>query len=413
MKKKLALLLACSMALSLTACGGGSKPVETTAAPETTTAAASEAAKEESKEDAAETTAAEAAGGDMDALIEAAKAEGELTVYGSCEEEYLSAACQNFEKLYGIKTKYQRLSTSEVYTKISEEAGKPSADVWFGGTTDPYNEAVADGLLMEYNAINAKNLIGDQYKDPTNCWYGIYKGILGFMVNTEELDRLGLEAPKTWDDLTKEEYKGLIMLSNPNTAGTAKLLINTMVQMKGHDEAMEYFKALDKNISQYTKSGSGPSKMVGPGECVIGIGFLHDGIYQILQGYDNIQLIVPEDGTSFEVGATAIFNGCAHPNAAKLWIEYALSPDCVDHAEENGSYQFLVLSNATQPEEATKFGLDMNNTIDYDFEDAKENSAKYVEDFFAALGSSSDKWTPAVSDRIGRATLVSALGNVM
>ena len=234
--------------LSLTACGGGSKPAETTAAPETTTAAASEAAKEESKEDAAETTAAEAAGGDMDALIEAAKAEGELTVYGSCEEEYLSAACQNFEKLYGIKTKYQRLSTSEVYTKISEEAGKPSADVWFGGTTDPYNEAVADGLLMEYNAINAKNLIGDQYKDPTNCWYGIYKGILGFMVNTEELDRLGLEAPKTWDDLTKEEYKGLIMLSNPNTAGTAKLLINTMVQMKGHDEAMEYFKALDKNI---------------------------------------------------------------------------------------------------------------------------------------------------------------------
>ena len=119
------------------------------------------------------------------------------------------------------------------------------------------------------------------------------------------------------DDLTKEEYKGLIMMSNPNTAGTAKLVINTMIQMKGHDEAMEYFKALDKNIAQYTKSGSGPSKMVGPGECVIAIGFLHDGIYQILQGYDNIQLIVPEDGTSFEVGATAILKGASHPNAAK------------------------------------------------------------------------------------------------
>ena len=210
------------------------------------------------------------------------------------------------------------------------------------------------------------------------------------MVNTEELERLGLEAPKTWDDLTKEEYKGLIMMSNPNTAGTAKLVINTMIQMKGHDEAMEYFKALDKNIAQYTKSGSGPSKMVGPGECVIAIGFLHDGIYQILQGYDNIQLVVPEDGTSFEVGATAIFKGATHPNAAKLWIEYALSPDCVDHAKENGSYQFLVLKNATQPEEAEKFGLDMTNTIDYDFEDAKENSAKYVEDFFEALGSTSE-----------------------
>ena len=163
-----------------------------------------------------------------------------------------------------------------------------------------------------------------------------------------------------------------------------------MIQMKGHDEAMEYFKALDKNVAQYTKSGSGPSKMVGPGECVIGVGFLHDGIYQILQGYNNIQLVVPEGGTSFEIGATAIFEGCAHPNAAKLWIEYALTPDCVDHAKENGSYQFLVLKNATQPKEAEEFGLDMNNTIDYDFEDAKANSVKYVEDFFEALGSSTD-----------------------
>jgi iron(III) transport system substrate-binding protein len=161
-------------------------------------------------------------------------------------------------------------------------------------------------------------------------------------------------------------------------------------QMKGHDEAMEYFKKLDQNIAQYTKSGSGPSKMVGPGECVIGIGFLHDGIYQILQGYDNIGLVVPEDGTSYEIGATAIFKGAAHPNAAKLWIEYALSPDCVNLAKDNGSYQFLVLDNAEQPKEAAEFGLDPENTIDYDFEDAKTNIKQYIEDYFAALGGSAD-----------------------
>ena len=378
MRKQLAVLLAGLMALSLTACGGGSKPAATTAAPAAPAAAETKAAE-----------AAPAAEG-MDAIIEAAKADGSLTVYGSCEEEYLAAACKNFEKLYGIKTVYQRLSTSEVYTKIKEENGKPSGDVWFGGTTDPYNEAVADGLLEAYDAENASHLLKDTYKDPGNHWFGIYKGILGFMVNNEELQRLGIEAPKTWDDLTKPEYKGLIMLSNPNTAGTAKLVINTMVQMKGHDEAMEYFKKLDQNIAQYTKSGSGPSKMVGPGECVIGVGFLHDGIYQILQGYDNIGLIVPEDGTSFEIGATAIFKGAAHPNAAKLWIEYALSPDCVNLAKDNGSYQFLVLDNAEQPKEAAEFGLDPENTIDYDFEDAKTNIKQYIEDYFAALGGSAD-----------------------
>ena len=384
-KKLLAALLTMTMALSMVACGGSG--AEEPAADDKTSEVAATEGGSSTADDAAATDAT-----GMDALIEAAKAEGSLTVYGSCEEAYLSAACQKFEELYGISVDYQRLSTGEVYTKIAEEAGNPSADVWFGGTTDPYNEAVVAGLLEPYAAENASHLVSDTYKDADGHWYGIYKGILGFMVNTEELERLNLEAPQDWDDLTKAEYEGLVGVSNPSTAGTAKLIINTMVQMKGHDEAMEYFKALDKNVYQYTKSGSGPSKMVGPGECVIAVGFLHDGITQILAGYDNVELVIPASGTSFEIGATAIFKGCEHPNAAKLWIEYALSPECVNLAKENESYQFLVIDNAEQPQEATQFGLDPDNVMDYDFEDAKANTATYVEDFFAAVtnGSAED-----------------------
>ena len=319
-------------------------------------------------------------------LVAAAQAEGELTVYGSCEEPYLAAAAKNFEKEFGIKVSYLRLCTGEVQAKITEEKGNPSADVWFGGTNDPYNESAKLGLLMAYEAKNAKNLASPMYRDADGYWYGIYKGILGFMVNTEELKRLNLEAPKGWDDLLKPEYKDKIWLSNPNTAGTAKLVINTLVQLKGHDEAMKYFVELDKNIAQYTKSGSGPSKKVGIGECVIAIGFLHDGITQILDGYDNIALIIPEEGTSFEIGSTAIFEGCAHENAAKLWIEYALSPDCVELADDAQSYQFLVITNAQQPAVVEPFGLDPDNVMKYNFEDAKANTSKYVEDFFAAVG---------------------------
>ena len=323
-------------------------------------------------------------------LVAAAQAEGELTVYGSCEEPYLAAAAKNFEKEFGIKVSYLRLSTGEVQAKITEEKGNPSADVWFGGTNDPYNESAKLGLLMAYEAKNAKNLASPMYRDADGYWYGIYKGILGFMVNTEELKRLNLEAPKGWDDLRKPEYKDKIWLSNPNTAGTAKLVINTLVQLKGHDEAMKYFVELDKNIAQYTKSGSGPSKKVGIGECVIAIGFLHDGITQILDGYDNIALIIPEEGTSFEIGSTAIFEGCAHENAAKLWIEYALSPDCVELADDAQSYQFLVITNAQQPAVVEPFGLDPDNVMKYNFEDAKANTSKYVQDFFNALGAAAD-----------------------
>ena len=108
MKKALALLLTGIMALSMAACGGSGS-----SAP-----AATDAGTESSA----------AADGD---LVSAAKEEGTLVVYGSCEEDYLAAACENFQKLYGIEVQYQRLSTGEVQSKIEEEAGNPSGDVWF------------------------------------------------------------------------------------------------------------------------------------------------------------------------------------------------------------------------------------------------------------------------------------------
>ena len=324
---------------------------------------------------------------EMEDLVAAAKEEGELVVYGSCEEEYLAAACENFQKLYGIKVSYQRLSTGEVPAKIEEENGNPSADVWFGGTNNPYDELAGKGFLEPYEAINASHLLSPLYKNPDNYWYGIYTGILGFMVNTDELERMGLEAPQSWDDLLKPEYQGLIWLSNYKTAGTPKLVANLMIQLKGHDEGIQYLVDLDKNVEVYTKSGSGPSKNVGTGECVIGIGFLHDGITQIIDnGYENVALVIPADGTTCEIGPVAIFKGAAHPNAAKLFVEYALSPDCVELADDNGSYQFLVIDNAEQPEAAVQFGLDPGLVWDgYDFAKAVEDTAQNVEDVMTAL----------------------------
>lgn len=320
-------------------------------------------------------------------LVKAAKEEGKLIVYGSCEEEYLNAVCANFKSLYGIDVQAQRLSTGEVAAKIEEENGHPSADVWFGGTTDPYNVSSSKGLLEQYEPKNASHLISDKFKSTNKDWYGIYKGILGILYDKEELGRLKLDVPQDYKDLIDPKYKGLIWSSNYNTAGTAKLIINTVIQKYGHDQGIQYLVDLDKNIAQYTKSGSGPSKAIGTGECTIGIGMLHDGIYQIVdQEHENVGLQIPSSGASYEVGATAIFKGAAHPNAAKLWIEYALSPACVDLAQKNGSYQFLVLDNAKQPEIATEYGLDPNNVMDYNFEDAKKHTEQYVKDVMEALG---------------------------
>lgn len=367
MKQIIAMLLAVVMVLGLYACASNKAPVTTT--PETqqnTTPATKES--------------------DYFADLEAAaKAEGELVIYGSCEDPYIAAAANAFADKYGITTSWQRLTGGEVQAKVEEENGNPSADVWFGGTSDPQAVCAAQGLLMQYDAKNAVNLLSDMYRDADGYWYGIYTGIMGFFYNTEILEEKGLEAPKDWDDLIKPEYKGLIWFSNPNTASTSKLFLNATVQMWGQEKAEEYWQALDANIEQYTKSGGGPSKNVGPGECAIGIGFLHDAVYQVVNGYDNIGMTIPASGTAAEVGAVSIFEGAKHPNAAKLFIEFCLTPECVELAAPTGSYQFLVLSNAKQPEVLDKFDLDISACIDYDFADAKAHTSERVERFMEVV----------------------------
>ena len=57
-------------------------------------------------------------------------------------------------------------------------------------------------------------------------------------------------------------------------------------------------------------------------------------------------------------------------------------------AKDNGSYQFLVLDNAEQPPQAAEFGLDPENVMDYDFEDATNNIKTYIEEVMTALAAS-------------------------
>ena len=309
----------------------------------------------------------------------------ELVIFGSAEEPMVAAVAQAFERETGIRTTFLRLSTGEVYTRIREEGGNPTADVWFGGTTDPFNQARLAGLLHAFVPENAANLRDPMLQDPDGYWHGIYVGYLGFIVNREELDRMGLPVPQDWEDLLDPMYRGLIAFANPGTSGTGRQLINTITMLYDFDEerAMDFFRRLDENIMIYPRSGAGPSRLVGPGEITIAIGFLHDGITQINAGFDNLELVAPASGTSFEIGATAIFEGAQNLEAAKKFIEFALSPASQEIGQTVGSYQFLTVVDANDPEVAQQVAG--AKLIDYDWDWAAENTSRIVELWFETI----------------------------
>lgn len=65
-----------------------------------------------------------------------------------------------------------------------------------------------------------------------------------------------MAVPKTYEDLLKPEYKGLITMPNPASSGTGFLTVSGLAQLLGADKAWEYMDKLHENIGIYTHSGS-------------------------------------------------------------------------------------------------------------------------------------------------------------
>ena len=93
-------------------------------------------------------------------------------------------------------------------------------------------------------------------------------------------------------------------------------MIATLVQLMGEDKAFDYLKALHKNVSQYTRSGTAPIKAVARGETAISISFVHDGPGEKMQGFP-VETITPSDGTGAEIGSMSIVKGARNLELAK------------------------------------------------------------------------------------------------
>lgn len=301
--------------------------------------------------------------------IAAHAAGGRLVVYCSaqntmCEQETLA-----FEKKYGIKTSFIRGGTGSILAKIDAEKDNPQGDVWYGGTLDPHSQAGEMDLLEPYQSSNLQ-FIPDALKDPAkrkgNYSSAIYLGILGFGVNTERLAKLNLPVPKCWKDLIDPKYKNEIQAADPQSSGTAYTQIATFIQLWGEDEAFKYLKELNKNVSQYTKSGNTATRNTARGEASIGIGFLHEHSLEREKGAP-VEIIVPCEGTGYEIGGVSVIKGARNPENAKLFVDWALSKEAQELSWKKGeTHQILTNSEA----EMSPYSLDFKsvNLINYDFD---------------------------------------------
>jgi iron(III) transport system substrate-binding protein len=308
----------------------------------------------------------------------------ELNLICSADVVICERLVQEFEGSHEIDVNMVRLSSGEAYAKVRAEARNPQTDLWWGGTGDPHLQAAADGLTAEYESPMLAELQPWAVAQAETSGYrsvGVYSGALGWGYNTEIFERRGLKAPACWADLLDPELAGEIQLADPNSSGTAYTAIATLVQLMGEDEAFAYFKALDANVSQYTKSGSAPVKAAARAEAGLGIVFMHDAVAQAEEGFP-IAVVAPCEGTGYEIGSMSMIEGAQNPDEATVFYDWVLSAEVQSIMPEAGSYQIPSNKAAKAPEAAPD--LADITLIDYDF--AEYGSAERRSELLARWG---------------------------
>lgn len=304
-------------------------------------------------------------------FFQTAQAEGRLTVYCSVQNSVCEDMTKQFSQKYNVDTKFIHGGTGTIFGKVKAESANPQADIWFGGTIEPHFQAGELGLLEEYRSpLQAEILPQFQpllASEPGKFTSIAYMLVLGFGINTDKLAKLGVPAPKTWEDLLDPRLKGEVQLPDPRSSGTTYTLITTLSTLWDEEKTFDYLKKLNNNISQYVKSALVTSNLA-RGESAVTVGFVHSYATEKEKGAP-VEAIIPEGKVGYALGGVSILKNARNLDNAKLFMDWVLSKEAQEIPwRKHGVYQTPTNINAEVAPQSTK--ADALEFVDIDYKKA-------------------------------------------
>ncbi|AVS78540.1 ABC transporter substrate-binding protein [Paracidovorax avenae] len=226
----------------------------------------------------------------------------------------------------GVTVPPDNKNSGQSLAQMSAERASPVADVTYLGVTFAI-QAQKDGLLGTYQPAGWKD-IPDGLKDPAGHWFTIHSGTLGFMVNVDALG--GKPVPKSWADLLKPEYKGLVGYLDPASAFVGYVAAVAANQARGgtlenFGPGIDYFKALQKNEPIVPKQTA--YARVLSGEIAILLDYDFNAYRAKYKDGANVQFVIPAEGTVVVPYVMGMVAKAPHAADAKKVLDFVLSDE--------------------------------------------------------------------------------------
>ncbi len=223
------------------------------------------------------------------------------------------------------------MSSAEEIQRFDGEKNNPIAvmadiGIQFG----PVAETI--GVVPEYLPPNASGL-PEGFKSKTGGWVGTFVGVPGFVVNTDVMEDKGIPVPRTWADLTKPEYKGLVGIGQVGKSGTATTSFIAMTMAAGGSiddfgPGVTFAKSLLANIEGVKE---GAAEDLEKGEIPIQIKYdfnLLAAAEAVKEKGVNAEVVIPSDGSLYAASALMVNKyNTGKMDFAKMFMEWVLTDE--------------------------------------------------------------------------------------
>jgi iron(III) transport system substrate-binding protein len=254
--------------------------------------------------------------------VEKAKQEGEVVIYSPDVEQGTAKLLQAFHDLFPqIKTNYVRLQTGALYAKIRAErqARTYVADVInlsdLGLVLD-FEKKDGYARYMSPEMVNYKV----EYKSqPEGYWTWGSIILAGIAYNPKIV--APEEAPKTWNDLLDPKWSGSVSVKTSNS-GLQHITWYLLNEQLGGDYWKRFSQqkphAFDSYVQQFDRLVNGQDKVAEAAQ--------YSGYLEFKQKGAPLEFIRPAAGLPASPEVWGVVNNAPHPEAAKLFLDWFLSP---------------------------------------------------------------------------------------
>ncbi len=296
---------------------------------------------------------------------------------------------QAFEQANNVKVTFVKGGDAgEMLNKAILSKSAPLADVLYGVDNTLLSEALDAGIYEPYASPALKNIPAEFQLDSSNQALPVDHGYVCVVYDKAYFSAHNLSAPQSLEDLTKSEYKGLLVMENPATSSPGLDFLLATIKHFGDQNYIGYWKQLRANglvvvdgweTAYYTNFTGGS----GQGTQALVVSYATDPAYEVMSASTpiaeaSVAAVVGPDTCFHQIEFVGILKGTQHLALAQKFVDFMLSASFqTDVPGQMAVYP--VASNISLPDAFTKFAPIPSQPAALSADDIAKNHAAWIQ----------------------------------